>query len=60
MRVIFKMRIGFQVSSPPLILSRYNRHSFVTMKDVLPVTVLGVSFIENKLMYFEGQRNLQV
>lgn len=60
MRVIFKMCIGFQVSSPPLILSRYNRHSFATMKDVLRVTVLGVSFIENKLMYFEGQRNLQV
>lgn len=27
------------------------------LKVVLPVTILGVSFIENKLMYLDGQRN---
>lgn len=56
-RVIFKMCISFQV--PPSLLVLSLAYIQLAVKDVLRVTILSVSFIENKLMlYLDGQRDL--
>lgn len=51
------MCISFQVLPSPLVLSL--SYIQLAVKDVLPVTILSVSYIENKLMlYLDGQRDL--
>lgn len=51
------MCISFQV--PPSLLVLSLAYIQLAVKDVLRVTILSVSFIENKLMlYLDGQRDL--